>query len=1094
MKTKTIFFLILTSCITSSVFSQTKNAEKVNWIECIGTGMTEFGPYCLATENNNARAYITNNCTEKVKVFYEFTGPRYDNNISWYKTKNIVINGNSKKRVEFCNVTENNGAIRVTKVEPIDKNSSSSSSKENQVNEKEEKETGTSTYRKSTCDYLAEAEESLKNAQYQGQADLARKEIARLTPLCDREKGRATYSSDKILRGTSNTSYTQQRSNRNQQNINRVIAENQRRIERQNRDADQLLNTWQNKIQTDYNLYNQEYDSYENFKSRTSNLSSLNATSYQGLISEFNGKMSQLDKEYTNREREVNQEISNRFNALKTGEYDALNDLAAALHQNQARKKLEKEKQQAKLRLKREKDEKVKIFVERFKTDVDKDRSLALEKAKYAINENDEIYFTKLYSYFDCLYRDPYGALYNNSFCKEPSGKPASLKSNYTGEDLFNAYKRKKNSYIKEIRNEANPFLEMAIRRNPDKPVWLYEKSKISNNTSEILSLLSKAVKLEPNNKQYFTELQKVQKKRYGELGEIGDKLNGKKHGKWVEYWSDGEVKQIVNYANGKIIGDYLIFYDKNWKPTKDRNKYQYYRIKTYDKNGKLSLAVKDFYKSGQLQMLGQYEDEAQTIETGEFERYYESGNLKSIRLYENGKQQGIATVYTEGGIVKRKMEYENGKLLNYLEIRDDQGKPLKSEAFQNGIARLKLNSNDKMGYVNEDGFVVVPLVYDLIGTFTNEIAIVKKNNKYGGVNKEGKEVIPLKYDELKRLQNGEILAKKEGRTGIVDNNGKESLELIFDTNSGKISFDNQGYALVKKEGKYGFIDKEGNTLIDFKYDNAYPFFDKEITWVTVEEKLKYGTKTKYGYINRDGINITPLIYDYVYPFKNDFGWVQKNGLMTFVNVQGKEIIEPKYTPLLFKDSRKDKVGYSGYEFNEGLARVKKNNKYGYVDTSGNIVIDIMYDEASHFENGEATVDHLALGLIKSKINNPIQPAKKENSKVKTVEVSEESETDIILRAFQGKDASILQNFMREQVKFKRNKKRENYFSDEVIKEMQLFFNNHPYHIYSSGVLNTKRGKTVKVSNWVHEQNIFNIKVVLEFENNQLKITEIEIE
>ena len=368
---------------------------------------------------------------------------------------------------------------------------------------------------------------------------------------------------------------------------------------------------------------------------------------------------------------------------------------------------------------------------------------------------------------------------------------------------------------------------------------------------------------------------------------------------------------------------------------TRDRNKYQYYRVKTYDKNGELSLAVKDFYKSGQLQMLGQYEDEAQTIETGEFERYYESGNLKSIRYYENGKQQGIATVYTEGGIVKRKMEYENGTLLNYLEIRDDQGKPLKSEAFQNGLARLKLNSSDKMGYVNEDGFVVVPIIYEWVDSFTNGIAIVKKNNKYGGVNKEGEEVIPLKYDELKRLQSGEILATKGERKGIVDNNGNEDLSLQFDTSnlfSTGINFGIQGLALVKKEGKYGFIDKEGNTVIDFIYDDAWPFFDAEITRVAVKEKLQYGTKTKYGYVNTGGEMITPLIYDYAYPFKNDFGWVKKNGLMTFVNENGQEIIEPTYSDLVRADEaaihRKDKKDALGYEFNEGLARVKKNNKF----------------------------------------------------------------------------------------------------------------------------------------------------------------------
>ncbi|QDX94535.1 hypothetical protein EEL30_21005 [Brevibacillus laterosporus] len=42
--------------------------------------------------------------------------------------------------------------------------------------------------------------------------------------------------------------------------------------------------------------------------------------------------------------------------------------------------------------------------------------------------------------------------------------------------------------------------------------------------------------------------------------------------------------------------------------------------------------------------------------------------------------------------------------------------------------------------------------------------------------------------------------------------------------------------------------------------------------------------------------------------------------------------------------------------FSEGLAVVKKNGKFGYVNTSGQVVIPLRYDWASSFQNGKATV------------------------------------------------------------------------------------------------------------------------------------------
>jgi hypothetical protein len=70
--------------------------------------------------------------------------------------------------------------------------------------------------------------------------------------------------------------------------------------------------------------------------------------------------------------------------------------------------------------------------------------------------------------------------------------------------------------------------------------------------------------------------------------------------------------------------------------------------------------------------------------------------------------------------------------------------------------------------------------------------------------------------------------------------------------------------------------------------------------------------------------------------------------------------------PVLFLMSslhaqKKEKTGiYAKYEyvgsFNQGIAKVKLNKKWGYVDTTGNVLISPKYNEAENFSGGLARV------------------------------------------------------------------------------------------------------------------------------------------
>ena len=67
---------------------------------------------------------------------------------------------------------------------------------------------------------------------------------------------------------------------------------------------------------------------------------------------------------------------------------------------------------------------------------------------------------------------------------------------------------------------------------------------------------------------------------------------------------------------------------------------------------------------------------------------------------------------------------------------------------FKDGLRWVE--KDEKYGYINSAGKVVVPLEYDWaedFGILAPGLARVKKDGKYGVVNTAGKVVIPLEYE-----------------------------------------------------------------------------------------------------------------------------------------------------------------------------------------------------------------------------------------------------------------------------------------------------------------------------------------------------------
>ncbi len=148
--------------------------------------------------------------------------------------------------------------------------------------------------------------------------------------------------------------------------------------------------------------------------------------------------------------------------------------------------------------------------------------------------------------------------------------------------------------------------------------------------------------------------------------------------------------------------------------------------------------------------------------------------------------------------------------------------------------------------------------------------------------------------------------------------------------NSEPKSYDNigdfvDGIAEVDLNGNYGFIDDEGNEICKPKYDWIDDLKDDSHIYIEVRLNDKYGFIEFVGGI----YEICEIKYDWVENFHDGFAKVKLNEKWGFINEQGKEICEIKY----------DMV----YCFVNGLLIVKLNGKYGFISEPGKEICELKF-------------------------------------------------------------------------------------------------------------------------------------------------------
>lgn len=265
-------------------------------------------------------------------------------------------------------------------------------------------------------------------------------------------------------------------------------------------------------------------------------------------------------------------------------------------------------------------------------------------------------------------------------------------------------------------------------------------------------------------------------------------------------------------------------------------------------------------------------------------------------------------------------------------------------------------NPDVLVGYINPRGETVIPPIYErhFSQHFSDGYAIVKKDGLLRLINKEG-QLSPLKAERIVTTSSTPptFFAKRNETWEITDFNGVSVNGIKY---SNLKSWDDETKRVTFEEnGKFGLSAYDGTEISPAIYDRidvndtSFAFFERD------EKTALFNVVS--------GEQVTDFIYDNIHlprdrKIDQNAIVVVQNGKTGLIDFDGNALTEFKYDyPAISKDSLANRLYRLNFGFSEGLVPYVKGNRAGYLDQTGNIVLEHKkYISVKSFRNGVAEV------------------------------------------------------------------------------------------------------------------------------------------
>lgn len=280
----------------------------------------------------------------------------------------------------------------------------------------------------------------------------------------------------------------------------------------------------------------------------------------------------------------------------------------------------------------------------------------------------------------------------------------------------------------------------------------------------------------------------------------------------------------------------------------------------------------------------------------------------------------------------------------------------------------LKVQKDGKYGLIDFDGNVVLNIEYDNIKALEGENTIlVEKEGKVGVANENGSLILSPGFSEILMTGNG-LFVVKDDVIKVVNSEGTTVLQDGFDEVKQILNYDTKGIVFVKN-GQYGVMNINGEVILNAEY--GYLKQAKENVFIakagnSVIKDLNGNVIAElasgYGIISATNEKLLDFNYKFI-----SYSKVADMYIADITETDSKVFnsnFEEKVTGIVnvyeSKGYFKVRIGteYKYYNFNfeektnidvlssNNLFVSKQNDKYGFIDKNGNVVVDYIYDEA----------------------------------------------------------------------------------------------------------------------------------------------------
>lgn len=257
--------------------------------------------------------------------------------------------------------------------------------------------------------------------------------------------------------------------------------------------------------------------------------------------------------------------------------------------------------------------------------------------------------------------------------------------------------------------------------------------------------------------------------------------------------------------------------------------------------------------------------------------------------------------------------DYE-GNIIIEPKYKDIQGI---GGSYKNGY--ITISTDNLYGITDFNSSIIFENKYlDIKNIYSSNKYAVKKEDKYIIIDKSEKNVLDMLFDDVVDINNNEIMYIKDKKYGVINTEGQIVIEPTYE----ELKFLDNGLYIAKKDNKYGLINSNNENEIEFKY--------MDIEYISLAGII-IGKLDNNEYELYDKTSMSMKLKVNSIDVKDKYIIVTMNGQTKYFNFKFEE-----------KDAKSILI-------NNTLFGAKKGDKYGFIDSDSNVIVDYKYDNITEF-------------------------------------------------------------------------------------------------------------------------------------------------